>query len=384
MFLFPILAAITINLVSPTTITSEGDVVTISASASGLTSSTQYLQVGFTKEGSNANYLGFSKNLSDSWYQYKSSPTTADFSSYFYSFTPVSGNWSGQIQAKIDSSDSGYSGSGNYTVKLMKYITSSTPLYSNDVTIAINISQPPPPPAGGPPPSPPSNPITTPTINWTTVSATDLGTIFQTTFTLTNFDANTSYYIKIRGGADENDLNKVQTQGGSGFLSDTDNWNQFPKVTTNSDGGGNGIVFGKVTTDKLPGPYKIRLRVHKQNGDNNYDSTLKDVVFSKPASPSVSPSTKTTASQSSAALLAGLATTSSHPIRDFVLGTQSAAGVALPIIPKVESTKTTVWSPLLIGAIAVGLCFVIGAGFIIYRRRFWPKGEKEYNTDESL
>ena len=60
-----LLFLLTINSVSPTTINSLDDVITVSATASGL-SNVQYLQAVFTKEGeTTSNYFGFTKNLAD-------------------------------------------------------------------------------------------------------------------------------------------------------------------------------------------------------------------------------------------------------------------------------------------------------------------------------
>lgn len=132
-------AAFSITDVSPATINSPEDVITITASASGLQNNTQYLEAAFTKEGESANYFGLTKNKSEEWYQYKSSPSSSDLSSYFYSFLPVNGVWSGQILAKIDIADSGYKGPGNYTVKLLKFITSSS-TSSNTLSLAVNIT----------------------------------------------------------------------------------------------------------------------------------------------------------------------------------------------------------------------------------------------------
>ena len=158
----PSFAALTITDTSPVSISSPDDIITITASASGLQNTTQYLQIGLTKEGESSNYFGFTKNQSEEWFKYKSSPTTSDLSSYFYKFTPVDGVWFGQILAKVDIDDTGYKGAGSYTLKLIKYITSSPSYSSNFATITINIS-----------PTPTPTPTNTPT---TTSSATPVPT----------------------------------------------------------------------------------------------------------------------------------------------------------------------------------------------------------------
>lgn len=156
-------AALTITDVSPLSISSSEDIIIITASASGLQNTTQYLQVGLTKDGESSNYFGFTKNQSEEWFKYKSSPSTSDISSYFYKFTPVSGSWSGQILTKVDIDDSGYKGAGNYTIKIFKYITSS-PSYSNTSTVIVNITPTSTPtPTNTPAPSPTNIPTPTKT-----------------------------------------------------------------------------------------------------------------------------------------------------------------------------------------------------------------------------
>jgi hypothetical protein len=168
-FLFssPVYAALTITNISPTTVNKIDDTITISASASGLQNSAQYLQVLLTKEGE-TNYFGLTKNLKDEWNQYKSSPSSSDLASYFFTFTPINGTWFGDIQAKVDAADSGYKGPGNYTVKLAKYITSSASFSTNSMAIAVNIVLTPTPtitpiPTDAPTPTRTPTPMKTPT-----------------------------------------------------------------------------------------------------------------------------------------------------------------------------------------------------------------------------
>jgi len=160
----PAFAALTITEASPVSISSPDDIITITASASSLQNTTQYLQIGLTKEGEPSNYFGFTKNQSEEWFKYKSSPTTSDLSSYFYKFTPVGGVWFGQILAKVDIDDTGYKGAGNYIIKLIKYITSSPSYSSNSATITINISSiPTHPPTNTPTPTSSPTPTSTKT-----------------------------------------------------------------------------------------------------------------------------------------------------------------------------------------------------------------------------
>lgn len=157
-----IFAALTITGLSTDTINSSDDILIINASASGLQNGKQYLEVAFTKDGeSTNNYFGLTLNSSNEWYQYKSSPLISDITSYFYNFTPVNGAWVGQIQTKVDISDSGFKGPGKYNVKLLKFITSSS-TSTNSLSLNVNVLPPPtdtPTPVPTDPPTPTSIPI---------------------------------------------------------------------------------------------------------------------------------------------------------------------------------------------------------------------------------
>jgi len=265
-----VFAILTITEVSPTNITSSDDVITLTATASGLTNSTQYLQAAFSKEGQAPNYLGFTKNNKDEWRKYESSPVLADL----FSFVPANGGWSGQVLAKIDTSDSGYKGAGNYTVRLLKYVSSpSSHTDSNVMTTAVNVPSTQTPEASEQTPSE--------TIDWSTVSQAKLGEGFTVSATLKNFSANTDYYLKIRGGLSESELSKAQTQKGSQFLSDSDSWSKFPLVSTDQGGSWSGEIYARVANDKPEGDYLLKVRVRDRAKRSNYDSDSKSVRFVK-------------------------------------------------------------------------------------------------------
>lgn len=260
---------LTISSVSGTTINSPDDVLTVYAAASGLQNK-QYLQVVFTKEGEKSNYFGFTQNLSNEWYQYKSSPTDDDLSSYFYNFTPVSGTWSGQLNVKMDPQDDGFKGSGNYILKIFKPTSSSSS--TNSATIVINVSL------------PATNSSTsavvdlpTPVIEFTVPATANLGESFKTTADLKNFAANTEFYLKIR--------DKVQTKNGNNFLSDNEAWNFFPLIKTDSSGNWSGEIWGSVSEEKDTGVYKIKLRARKKDTDSFFESDIKEIKLAKIIAP---------------------------------------------------------------------------------------------------
>lgn len=124
-FAKPVFAAVTIINVVPSEINSSNDVFTVSISTSSLQSNPQYLQIGLTAVNNPTNLLGFTQNNAGEWYVYKSNPTTSDLTSNFYSFTHDSGSWTGQVSGKVDITDNGYIGPGQYNLRLYRYTVSS-------------------------------------------------------------------------------------------------------------------------------------------------------------------------------------------------------------------------------------------------------------------
>lgn len=115
--------------------------INLSASMSGFTDGeTIYLKGAFFKEGS-TNYFGYTKN-GDSWI--KNSMTAVEQRAVQI------GSFDGLVTAKSDFSDSGYSGTGSYSLKLgFYYITSggnvSSVNWSSNI-LSVNLDQPVPTP----------------------------------------------------------------------------------------------------------------------------------------------------------------------------------------------------------------------------------------------
>jgi hypothetical protein len=94
----------------------ENQELTISASASGFSTGEKiYLKGSFYKDGS-TNYFGYTKN-GESWI--RNSATSLD-----QRIVEI-GVWDNLVLVKIDSSDSGFNGSGNYKFKLGYYYITS-------------------------------------------------------------------------------------------------------------------------------------------------------------------------------------------------------------------------------------------------------------------
>lgn len=93
--------------------------------------STFYLKGAFKKADS-LNYFGLTR-VSGSWIKNGST-----YSNQFSITSDSSGNWSGNLEIKPDSEDSGFTGSGDYIFKVARYTsTGSGPTWSNESTINI-------------------------------------------------------------------------------------------------------------------------------------------------------------------------------------------------------------------------------------------------------
>ncbi len=106
--------------------------ILVQLSLSDSPNSSFFLKGAFKKTDS-SNYFG--KTLvSGSWIKNGSS-----YSSQYKITTDGSGNWSGNLEIRADSDDSGFSGTGDYIFKVGRYNSSgSGPIWSNEQSIKIN------------------------------------------------------------------------------------------------------------------------------------------------------------------------------------------------------------------------------------------------------
>ncbi len=95
-------------------------------------SNTVFYLKGAFKKSDSSNYFGLTK-VSGSWIKNSSA-----YQSQYPITTDSSGNWSGNIEIKPDSEDSGFIGSGDYIFKVGRYTSSgSGPIWSNEVTVRL-------------------------------------------------------------------------------------------------------------------------------------------------------------------------------------------------------------------------------------------------------
>lgn len=246
--LFPaqVEAAISIVRVDPIEITSENQEIKLFVTATNLSAGTQYLQAAFTKVGQ-ANYFGYTQNSLGNWIKYDSSPDLP----ILLPFEPLSGEWNGEVNAKIDPADSGFTGSGDYLVKLLKYI-STTGTSSNSVPVTVKLET---TPIVESAPEETKKPAS---IEFSFPANLVVGQEFEIPVSLLNFEKG-DFFVKARIGKDSSQLSKGQTFNGD-WLKDTDSWSKFPTISSN------GKITARLSPNSEPGEHKIRISVKSAEG----------------------------------------------------------------------------------------------------------------------
>lgn len=339
----------------------------INVSVSGASAATNYLRANFFPAGT-TNYFGFTYNGAD----YINSST---YSQYLPITIDSSGNWSGTIQAKIDTSSSYYTGSGTYSFKVRRYTESgSSYTWSNELSTIINLPTPTPSPTSTPttssiPTSSSSNQSSSFTIS-DTPSQINSDQSFNAKVSLSMpSNANTDYYLK--GAFKKSDGTRYLglTKKNSEWVEYGDDYSDQYKITTDSLGNWNGSIEVKPDTldndYKGSGDYIFKVGRYTNAGSGptwSNETTIKinDLNSPSPSNPSTSQSTLKTTASDSASL-----TVFKSPIPKPSYQIASIAGVNSSTTPQpeveVKSQKQTnpfVW---------VGLSFIFaGAGLIGY------------------
>jgi hypothetical protein len=157
LFLNPALAvSVTISDL-PASVTDQP--FTFNVSVSGAQSGTNYLRANLFKTGT-TDYFGFTNN-GTSFYN------GSDYSQYLPITIDSSGNWSGTLTSKVDTSSNNYQGPGEHSIKVRRYTSSgSSYTWSNESLVTISLPTPTPIPTNTPTPSATNTP--TPTLKPTT------------------------------------------------------------------------------------------------------------------------------------------------------------------------------------------------------------------------
>lgn len=350
MFLAAILLAVTLNInsVSPSEISSPDDVISLNASASGITTNASRLQAIFTKslDPTRIRYFSFSQNQNGEWYQYKSSPTDSEFADY-YLVSASNSAWIGVINVKFDNSSTGFKGAGDYFLRLKLYKTISSYSYSDPVTVKINWSESTQESGASTVSDLPAASV--PEISWALPGAGNLGENFKVTYSLTNFSANTEYYAKVRG---------AQTQNGSNYLSENEAWTGFPVIKIKDNGTFAGEIIALVSEEKDAGDFSCKLRFRKIDSDSFVESDGKTISLAKKEIAPAKPAT-----------VSGVKVASSSALKPLILGTKSGALKTTnkpPVVSEVKKSQNY-WP---IGLMIAGLIFLV-APFVLMGRQWY-------------
>lgn len=102
----------------------------LQVSITGASSGTNYLRANFYPLGT-TQYFGYTFN-GNSFYK------ESDVLNYYPITIDSTGNWSGTLQAKVDTSSSSYNGPGSYGLKVRRYTSSgSSYIWSNDLNVSV-------------------------------------------------------------------------------------------------------------------------------------------------------------------------------------------------------------------------------------------------------
>lgn len=255
-FTFPLnVFAVSVNISNvPSTITDQP--FQFNASINGAQSGVNYIRANLYQPGTTS-YFGLTYNGVDYY-------SGSDYLQYLPVNIDTSGNWTGQVIAKLDTSASYYKGSGTYNLKVRRYTSASSYLWSNEVSLVANVTLQVLQTA-----APSANPNTVPSIS-STINVTSNN---NSSFTVSNVpvgissdqmlnanvnlvlpsNPNTSYYLKgafvSSGGSNYFGQTKV---GGSWVKNSTSYSSQLP-ITTDSSGNWNGNIV--VMVDPLDSGY---------------------------------------------------------------------------------------------------------------------------------
>lgn len=158
-------ATIVFSIGNPTV--DAGDIIQVDATISGLISSSCsvtgcYLQAELQSAGG---YFGYTYNNSGDFVDYFKNPiSTDDIKSKLFNFVPVSGSWTGKLEAENNAISSFYYGPGDYLLSFRRFSGNSTnpTTDSNSVSVSLSLPTPTPSPTDTPQPSMTPTPSDTP------------------------------------------------------------------------------------------------------------------------------------------------------------------------------------------------------------------------------
>lgn len=205
-------------------------------SVSGAQAGTNYLRANFYPADT-TNYFGLTYNGS-------SFINSSACSDYLPITIDSSGNWSGSVQAKIDTSSSYYTGNGSYNFKVRRYTQSCSSSYtwSNELATTVSVSTPSPTPTSSPTPTPSPSSSNSSSFTISNIpSAIDSNQEFSVSADLSFPNSpNTTYYLKgVFKKQDKTNYFGI-TKVNNSWIRNNKSYLEQLKITTNSNGSWSG------------------------------------------------------------------------------------------------------------------------------------------------
>lgn len=278
----------------------------IDVSVVGAQSGTNYLRVNFFPP-STTQYFGYTFNNT-------AYINGSDYSQYLPITINSSGNWTGNLQTKVDISSNYYTGPGNYSLKVRRYTQSgSSYTWSNEVPIIISLSIPSPSPSPTPMPSPTPSPSTSPSPSPTTtflISEVPLqinsDQSFKVKVEFQKTDAiNSKFYLKgaFKKSGSSNYFGQTSVSGN--WIKNNEAYNKQFLITTNSSGDWSGEILVRPDPDDTgftgDGSYDFKVGRYEYDSSSVSWSNEKIITISQVFQPQLAntPQTSPTATPES-------------------------------------------------------------------------------------
>ncbi|MBI2036523.1 hypothetical protein HYT17_02755, partial [Candidatus Microgenomates bacterium] len=111
---------------------------------------------------------------------------------------------------------------------------------------------------------------------------------FNVSFAVTDLEAGTQYYGKIRLGTN-NTYTKGETKNGDNWLGDTASWTSFPTFTSDGSGGLSGTLTGRAKSTADLGTNQLFVRFRKVGSSSNISPDGETTITITESSPTATP-----------------------------------------------------------------------------------------------
>ena len=241
--------AVTVTIANvPPTVTDQP--FEFNVSVGGANAGTNYIRANFSQVGT-FNYFGYTYNGTT----FVNSSTCPD---YLAVTIDSSGNWSGTVQAKIDTTSNFYSGPGTYNFKVRRYTqscSSSSYIWSNEIVVNTNTTSPSTSPSPSQSPTQSSSSTTSSSFTISNIpSEIDSDQTFTVSIALSLSNSpNTKFYLK--GALKKSDSSNYfgLTKVGSSWIKNGGSFSDQYQITTDPSGNWSGTI--EVQPDVLDSGY---------------------------------------------------------------------------------------------------------------------------------